>query len=301
MRPRYRWHHAWWDGTQRRGFLVDFWRATLRTAAATRRRWCHTPRQYADVGTPCRAITNCHTRHLLWASLSVYPTVCLSVCHTRRRLYHTARQYVDVGTPCRAITNCHTRTYVRQRGICYERVCPSIRLSVCLSVCLSHSEALVPHCSIIRRRRHSMSRDNELSHTYVRTYDSAVFAMSESVRLSDCLSVCLCLTCESHLDGSRHRNALHQMIVVLAHRGSCTARKHKASAKLTTANGGLSSQSRYSTFDRWLTCFNVIGYCDWPTWRKRSAICSGKLCEGFIIFIISVHMIWYDVNRRYGI
>ena len=26
---------------------------------------------------------------------------------------------------------------------------------------------------------------------------------------------------------------------------------------------GLSSQSPYSTLDRWLTCFNVIGYCDW--------------------------------------
>jgi len=76
---------------------------------------------------------------------------------------------------------------------------------------------------------------------------------------------------------------------------------NEASAKLTTANGvtftsrssRLSSQTRYRSLDQWLTCFNVIGYWVWLSRRKRSAICSGVL--------ISVHMISYDINRRYGI
>ena len=51
--------------------------------------------------------------------------------------------------------------------------------------------------------------------------------------------------------------------------GAALLGNNEASAKLTTANGGtftsssarLSSQSRYSTLDQRLTCFNVIGYC----------------------------------------
>ena len=60
---------------------------------------------------------------------------------------------------------------------------------------------------------------------------------------------------------------------------------NEASANLTTANGGtftsssarLSSQSRYSTLDQWLTCFNVILVTEtgWAR-RERSAICGGK-------------------------
>ena len=50
--------------------------------------------------------------------------------------------------------------------------------------------------------------------------------------------------------------------------GAALLENNEASAKLTTANGGtftsssarLSSQSRYSTLDQRLTCFNVIGY-----------------------------------------
>ena len=52
---------------------------------------------------------------------------------------------------------------------------------------------------------------------------------------------------------------------------------NEAFSKLTTANGGtftsslatLSSQSRYSTLDQWMTCFNVIGYWDWLSLMKN--------------------------------
>ena len=53
--------------------------------------------------------------------------------------------------------------------------------------------------------------------------------------------------------------------------GAALLKNNEASAKLTTANGRmftsssarLSSQSRYRSLDRWLTCFNVIGYWVW--------------------------------------
>ena len=68
---------------------------------------------------------------------------------------------------------------------------------------------------------------------------------------------------------------------------------HVGTDKLTTANGGtftsisarLSSQSRQSTSVTDRACCNVIGYwiSGWAR-SKRSAICIGKLCGGFIIF-----------------
>ena len=76
---------------------------------------------------------------------------------------------------------------------------------------------------------------------------------------------------------------------------------NEASAKLTTANGGTFTWAQLDSVANHVTA-RLIG--DWRalTWlatatgwtrRKRSAICSGKL--------ISVHVIRYDVNRRYGI
>jgi len=80
--------------------------------------------------------------------------------------------------------------------------------------------------------------------------------------------------------------------------GAALHENNEASAKLTTANGGtftscsarLSSQSRYSTLDRWLTWLATDS--GWAR-GKRSAICSGKL--------ISAYMIPHDVNSTYGI
>jgi len=83
--------------------------------------------------------------------------------------------------------------------------------------------------------------------------------------------------------------------------GAALLENNEASAKLTTANGGTFTWAQLDTVANHVTA-RSIG--DWRalTWlaaetgwtrRKCSAICSGKL--------ISVHVIWYDVNRRYGI
>ena len=83
--------------------------------------------------------------------------------------------------------------------------------------------------------------------------------------------------------------------------GAVLLENNEAYAKLTTANGGTFTWAQLDLVANHVTA-RSIG--DWRalTWlatatgwtrRKRSAICSGKL--------ISVHMIWYDVNGRYGI
>ena len=75
----------------------------------------------------------------------------------------------------------------------------------------------------------------------------------------------------------RLANALFRPALIKPRRHSTTGatlpENNEASAKLTTTNGGtftsssgrliFSSQSCYSTLDQRLTCFNVIGYCDW--------------------------------------
>ena len=66
--------------------------------------------------------------------------------------------------------------------------------------------------------------------------------------------------------------------------------KHIGTDKLTTANGGtftsssarVSSQSRQSPIERAVTWLATES--SW-TRGKRSAICSGQLCGGFIIFV----------------
>ena len=83
--------------------------------------------------------------------------------------------------------------------------------------------------------------------------------------------------------------------------GAALIENTEASAKLTTANGGTFTWAQPDSVANNVTARSI---CDWRalTWlatatgwtqRKRFAICSGEL--------ISVHMIWYDVNRRYGI
>jgi len=83
--------------------------------------------------------------------------------------------------------------------------------------------------------------------------------------------------------------------------GAALLENNEAAAKLTTANDGKFTWAQLDSVANHITA-RSIG--DWraSTWlatatgwtrRKRSAICSGKP--------ISVHMIWYDVNRRYGI
>ena len=87
----------------------------------------------------------------------------------------------------------------------------------------------------------------------------------------------------------------------LFHRGIPLLENNESSAKLTTANGGTFTWAHRDSVANHVTA-RSIG--DWRaltwlatatgwTWRKRSAICSGKL--------IRVHMIWYDMSRRCGI
>ena len=89
--------------------------------------------------------------------------------------------------------------------------------------------------------------------------------------------------------------------LILCTTGAALIENNEASAKLTTTNGGTFTWAQLDSVANHVTA-RSIG--DWRalTWlatttgwtrRKRYAICSGKL--------ISVHMIWYDVNRRYGI
>jgi len=83
--------------------------------------------------------------------------------------------------------------------------------------------------------------------------------------------------------------------------GAPLLENNEASAKLTTANGGTFTWAQLDSVANHVTDRSIS---DWRalTWlatesswarRKLSAICSGKL--------ISVHMIPYDINRRYGI
>ena len=106
--------------------------------------------------------------------------------------------------------------------------------------------------------------------------------------LTECEGLCLHRT--------QFSNSWYCYIVTTA---AALLENSEASARLTTANGGtftltsprLSSQSCYSMLD-WRTLTWLATATGWAR-SKCSAICSGKL--------ISVYMIWYDVNRRYGI
>jgi len=106
--------------------------------------------------------------------------------------------------------------------------------------------------------------------------------------LTECEGLCLHRT--------QFSNSWYCYIVTTA---AALLENNEASARLTTANGGtftltsprLSSQSCYSMLD-WRTLTWLATATGWAR-SKCSAICSGKL--------ISVYMIWYDVNRRYGI
>jgi len=83
--------------------------------------------------------------------------------------------------------------------------------------------------------------------------------------------------------------------------GAALLENNEASAKLTTANGWKFTWAQLDSVANHVTARSI---CDWRalTWlatetgwtrRKRSAICSVKLISGYVI--------WYDVNRRYGI
>ena len=86
--------------------------------------------------------------------------------------------------------------------------------------------------------------------------------------------------CPIYVRGWFHRNGDHLLwpepdhnCRIITATGAALLENNEASTKLTTANGGtfisssarLRSQSRYSTLDQWLTCFNVIGYWDWQS------------------------------------
>jgi len=83
--------------------------------------------------------------------------------------------------------------------------------------------------------------------------------------------------------------------------GAALLENNEASAKLTTAHGGMFTWAQLDSGANHITAHSIS---DWRalTWlatetgwaqSERSAICSGKLISGY--------MIWYDVNRRYGI